>query len=65
MKFKALTQSVDQWSHIDTFEGWTVLTETIVLSERLDIPYVGIRKFFFKELPFSGMRTALKEGFCI
>ena len=22
---------VDPWSHIDTFEGWTVLTETIVL----------------------------------
>ena len=21
---------VDPWSHIDTFEGWTVLTETIV-----------------------------------
>ena len=22
---------VDPWSHIDTFEGWTVLTETIVV----------------------------------
>ena len=22
---------VDPWSHIDTFEGWTVLTETIVI----------------------------------
>ena len=22
---------VDPWSHIDTFEGWTVLTKTIVL----------------------------------
>ena len=22
---------VDPWSHTDTFEGWTVLTETIVL----------------------------------
>ena len=22
---------VDPWSHIDTFEGWTVLTGTIVL----------------------------------
>ena len=24
---------VDPWSHIDTFEGWTVLTETIVISQ--------------------------------
>ena len=28
---------VDPWSHIDTFEGWTVLTETIVLIIANDI----------------------------
>ena len=27
---------VDPWSHINTFEGWTVLAETIVLA-----PFVG------------------------
>ena len=25
---------VDPWSHIDTFEGWTVVTETIVIRSR-------------------------------
>ena len=29
---------VDPWSHIDTFEGWTVLTETIVLYALLRTP---------------------------
>jgi hypothetical protein len=26
---------VDPWSHIDTFEGWTVLTKTIVVVTQL------------------------------
>ena len=28
---------VDPWSHIDTFEGWTLLTETIVIHKLLDL----------------------------
>ena len=28
---------VDPWSHIDTFEGWTVLTETIVLYSKFNL----------------------------
>ena len=26
---------VDPWSHIDTFEGWTVMTETVVVGRTL------------------------------
>jgi hypothetical protein len=54
---------VDPWSHIDTFEGWTVLTETIVLGGVLLIA-ITVAKRFIKYLIAGLIYTDIHQSGC-